>query len=86
MGGFCTLMDEQVDGASRSGTRRFRPFGLLLDFATPFECCVAHSSGGQCFLLSNSPRYSTHNRLLHNFTGYTEYLLIAIFIYLGVQI
>jgi hypothetical protein len=37
-------MDEQVVRASRSNTGRFRPFGLLLDFATPFECCVAHIS------------------------------------------
>jgi hypothetical protein len=57
-------------------------FGLLLDFATPFECCVAHSSRERGSMFFFSPTVLLVSATFPSqfyFRPYTECLLIVIF-------
>lgn len=57
-------------------------FGLLLDFATPFECCVAHSSRERGSMFFFSPTVLLVSAIFPSqfyFRPYTECLLIVIF-------
>jgi hypothetical protein len=57
-------------------------FGLLLDFATPFECCVAHKSRERGSMFFFSPTVLLVSAIFPSqfyFRPYTECLLIVIF-------